>query len=78
MKKSRRHIASLLTFPIMAEIILSKGKCTNISEAKPLDWQQAKGPFCAAFKRNRQDMFKQVPVVGFQYLKINCKRCSFS
>lgn len=77
MKKSRHHTARLLTSSIMAEIILSKGKCTNISEAKPLDRQQAKGPFCAAFKRDRQDMFKQVPVVGFHYVKINCKRCCF-
>lgn len=77
MKKSRHHIARLLTFSIMEEIILSKGKCTNNSEAKPLDWQQAKGPFCAAFKKDRQDAFKQAPVVGFHYLKINCKRCCF-
>lgn len=42
-KKSCHHNARLPTFSIMEEIILSKGKCTNISEAKSTDWQQAKG-----------------------------------
>lgn len=52
MKESHHHIARIPSFSIMEEIILSKVKCTNISEVKPSDLQQAKGPFYwAAFTR---------------------------
>lgn len=52
MKESHHHIAGLPSFSIMEEIILSKVKCTNISEVKPSDLQQAEGPFyCVAFTR---------------------------
>ena len=45
MKKSCHHIARLHTFSIIEEIILSKGKCTNICEAEPSERQHAKGTF---------------------------------
>lgn len=72
MKESHHHIARLSSFSIMEEIILSKVKCTNISEVKPSDWQRAKGLFSAAFTRDSgRGMLGRVPAVHFHYLKPN-------
>lgn len=76
MNKSHRHIARFPSLSIMEEIILSKVKCTNISEVKPSDWQQEKAFFSAAFMRDSQDMLRQAPTVHFHYLKTTPKMLS--
>lgn len=54
MNEGHCHIVRLASFSIMEEIILSKVKCSNISEVMPSNWQQANCLFSAAFTTDRR------------------------